>query len=224
MLTGSPATGPCPTATNDSQAISYTFQNTPWVPWVYAEKVVSTLFTIQEFIIAGVYLTQAFRILRPESEYRNDASRPVLHRLIAANIFIIVLDMVFLGFEWAQLWGIWCAFKGFTYSVKLRIEFAILNQLRRAVQGYDFRSIGTKQRYTNKPRVEPSTQNSSADSEATMPHTDECPCRQSAYQPSSYPPSAYQPKRGAGSRQFGNQSELSSLDDEHSLQLQNSRY
>lgn len=36
--------------------------------------------------------------------------------------------------EFSALWGVWCSFKGFGYSVKLKVEFAILNQLRDSVK------------------------------------------------------------------------------------------
>lgn len=53
-----------------------------------------------------------------------------MRNLFLANVAILALDICLLSLEFAALWGVWCTFKGFAYSVKLKIEFAILNQLR----------------------------------------------------------------------------------------------
>lgn len=44
------------------------------------------------------------------------------------------MDVITLTLEFSALWGVWCSFKGFGYSVKLKVEFAILNQLRDSVK------------------------------------------------------------------------------------------
>jgi hypothetical protein len=54
--------------------------------------------------------------------------------LFLANIVIIAMDVITLTLEFSALWGVWCSFKGFGYSVKLKVEFAILNQLRDSVK------------------------------------------------------------------------------------------
>ena len=56
-----------------------------------------------------------------------------MKNLFLANIAILALDVCLLSLEFAALWGVWCTFKGFAYSIKLKIEFAILNQLRETV-------------------------------------------------------------------------------------------
>lgn len=53
-----------------------------------------------------------------------------MRNLLLANVAILALDVCLLSLEFAALWGVWCTFKGFAYSIKLKIEFAILNQLR----------------------------------------------------------------------------------------------
>jgi hypothetical protein len=58
-----------------------------------------------------------------------------MKELIVANIFIIFLDVTLLCLEYLALWGIWCSFKGMAYSIKVKIEFSILNQLKNSLQG-----------------------------------------------------------------------------------------
>lgn len=53
-----------------------------------------------------------------------------MRNLLLANVAILALDICLISLEFASLWGVWCTFKGFAYSSKLKIEFAILNQLR----------------------------------------------------------------------------------------------
>jgi len=56
-----------------------------------------------------------------------------MRNLFLANIAILALDVCLLSLEFAALWGVWCTFKGFAYSIKLKIEFAILSQLRETI-------------------------------------------------------------------------------------------
>ena len=50
-----------------------------------------------------------------------------------ANIFIIVLDLAIVSIQYANLFQIQVVFKGAVYSVKLLIEFFVLNRLMDAV-------------------------------------------------------------------------------------------
>ncbi|KAK3716960.1 hypothetical protein LTR37_006015 [Vermiconidia calcicola] len=93
------------------------------------EKVQMTGFTIQETIISGLYLYEARRILRPGKVFQKKKTSQVLHHLIWVNIFIIFLDMALLATEYAGLFSIQTVFKAAVYSVKLRFEFVVLNQL-----------------------------------------------------------------------------------------------
>ena len=52
-----------------------------------------------------------------------------MYQLLAINILIIAMDLGLLGLEAASLYIFETIFKGFLYSVKLKLEFAILNKL-----------------------------------------------------------------------------------------------
>lgn len=88
-----------------------------------------TGFTIQETIISGLYLYEARRILRPGKVFQKKQTNEVLKHLIWVNAFVIFLDAALLATEYAGLFSIQTVFKAAVYSVKLRFEFVVLNQL-----------------------------------------------------------------------------------------------
>jgi hypothetical protein len=94
-----------------------------------------TGFTIQETIISGLYLWETRKILRPGETFQKKKTRQVMRHLIWVNVFIIVLDLTLLATEYANLFTIQTVFKAAIYSVKLRFEFIVLNQLMELVQG-----------------------------------------------------------------------------------------
>jgi hypothetical protein len=56
-------------------------------------------------------------------------TRKLLYQLVAINIIIIILDITLLGCEFANLYIIETTFKGVVYSIKLKLELAVLSQL-----------------------------------------------------------------------------------------------
>ena len=58
-----------------------------------------------------------------------DNKRKLLYQLVAINIIIIILDITLLSCEFANLYIIETTFKGVVYSIKLKLEFAVLGQL-----------------------------------------------------------------------------------------------
>ncbi|KAF2653474.1 hypothetical protein K491DRAFT_602720, partial [Lophiostoma macrostomum CBS 122681] len=103
-------------------------------PFEVMEKVSIVMFTVQEIIISSVYLFETVRILRVGELVHKKSNRRRVQLLFLANIAIIAIDVTTITLEFVGLWGVWCSFKGFGYSVKLKIEFAILNQLRDSVK------------------------------------------------------------------------------------------
>jgi hypothetical protein len=93
------------------------------------EKIQVTAFCIQEFIISGLYLYETRRILQPSASFQKKRTRQVMLHLIYVNILIILMDITLLCTEYANLYEIQITFKGTLYSIKLRLEFAVLNSL-----------------------------------------------------------------------------------------------
>lgn len=59
----------------------------------------------------------------------NASARQFLMRLIYINVLVVVLDITIVALEYAGLYVIQTAYKALVYSVKLKLEFSILNSL-----------------------------------------------------------------------------------------------
>ena len=90
------------------------------------EKIQMTGFCLQEFIISGIYLWECAKFLRTDKQ---EKSRKTLHELFYINMIIILMDLSLLGLEYANLYILEIVVKGMVYSVKLKLEFAILGKL-----------------------------------------------------------------------------------------------
>lgn len=89
------------------------------------EKVQMTCFCIQEFIISGLYIWGVLGLLSTSF----GSKRAFILKLCAINLFIIVIDIALLAIEYRGLF-IWeQGIKVLTYSIKLKLEFAVLGQL-----------------------------------------------------------------------------------------------
>jgi hypothetical protein len=102
-------------------------------PYSIMEKIQVTAFCIQEFIISGLYVYATRQILKPGETFHKKRTRQVMLHLIYVNILVILMDIALLCTEYADLYEIQITFKGAVYSIKLRLEFAVLNQLRSLV-------------------------------------------------------------------------------------------
>ena len=92
------------------------------------EKVQMTGFCIQEFIISGLYLWQTVKLLNVvKAEYAE--ARRTMWQLAVINGIIIGMDVALLGVEYDNLRVYEQVFKGLFYSIKLKLEFAILGKL-----------------------------------------------------------------------------------------------
>ncbi|KAL4742651.1 hypothetical protein BDV11DRAFT_210884 [Aspergillus similis] len=105
-------------------------------PWVVGynvmEKIQMTGFTIQEVIISVLYVWETIRMLQLTSSREN---RKIMHQLVGINVMIVTMDLVLLGIEYASLYAIQITLKGVVYSVKLKLEFAVLGKLVDVVHG-----------------------------------------------------------------------------------------
>lgn len=95
---------------------------------VYAvyEKVQMTGFCFQEFVISGIYLRDTIRLLKSLS---TPSARRTMWQLFAINVIIIALDIFLLAIEYRDLRTLEQTTKSLIYSVKLKLEFQILNKL-----------------------------------------------------------------------------------------------
>ncbi|EZF74982.1 hypothetical protein H105_03355 [Trichophyton soudanense CBS 452.61] len=90
------------------------------------EKIQLTGFSVQQFILSGLYLYLATNLLAFVSA---KARRKELHRLIAMNVTIIIMDVALVVFVYLNWWVAHESLKPFVYSIKLKLEFAVLRTL-----------------------------------------------------------------------------------------------
>lgn len=106
------------------------------------EKVEVVIFAIQEFVLSSLYMVEAWRLLKLKMILPRPGDQRTMKRLIVANIIIILMDFSLLCLEFLALWGVWCSYKGMIYSMKLKIEFWILGQLKDFTKGPPMSTFG----------------------------------------------------------------------------------
>ena len=99
--------------------------------YFYIENIQMTFFCLQEFIISGIYVFQTVKLLKVIQKQR---TKIVMWQLFSINVVIVVLDIVLLVIEYKSLHIYEQCVKGFVYSVKLKLELAILGKLVDLVQ------------------------------------------------------------------------------------------
>jgi hypothetical protein len=98
------------------------------------DKVQIAAFSVQEFIISGLYAYEARRIICSGRIFQRQRTRQVLWRVIGINGLIILLGISLLVASYVNMNEILPTYKACVYSVKLRLEYSILNQLMAAVR------------------------------------------------------------------------------------------
>ncbi|KHN96050.1 uncharacterized protein MAM_06155 [Metarhizium album ARSEF 1941] len=101
-----------------------------WVhPYVVYEKIQVTVFFLQELIISAIYIKCCFSFFNLHDSLHGDGVRRMRRHLLWVNVLVILLDIPILCLEYLDFYDMQTAYKAFVYSVKLKLEFRILNQL-----------------------------------------------------------------------------------------------
>lgn len=109
------------------------------------ERVQLAGFFIQECIISGLYIWEAAHGLKPIFESRKVMKRMVIRHLIIVNTLVVMLDISLLLTQYLDQFQIQTTYKPVVYSIKLKMEFIVLNKLSRLAecnQGRDVYSEG----------------------------------------------------------------------------------
>lgn len=109
-------------------------------PFAICEKIQITAFSLQEFIISVLYIWEARKMLQSIASIKREEARSVMIHLILVNLLMIVMDITLLGTEYGNQYSIETTYKSTLYSVKLKLEFSILNRLRTLVKSQQHRS------------------------------------------------------------------------------------
>ena len=89
-------------------------------------------FSVQEAVLSSIYIVETLGVLR--TSLRSE-TRAIMRQLVSINVAIILMDIGLLSIEYASLFLLETILKGFVYSLKLKIEFAILSRLVKFVGG-----------------------------------------------------------------------------------------
>jgi len=98
-------------------------------PFNIYERVQLTGFSVQETIISALYIWETFTGLRPVLALKGPPGKRVFVNIILVNAIAILLDAVLLALEYSDHFDIQTTFKPLVYSVKLKMEFTVLNSL-----------------------------------------------------------------------------------------------
>ena len=88
-----------------------------------------TWFVFQECVISGLYIYRTFILMRSSAVFRGPDAKRLFNHLIAVNSVVIALDVTILAFQYAGLYEVQTSWKTLAYTIKLKLEFDILNQL-----------------------------------------------------------------------------------------------
>ncbi|KAL5362317.1 hypothetical protein BJX96DRAFT_166575 [Aspergillus floccosus] len=106
-------------------------------PYAVYERVQVSIFFAQEFSISSLYMYETWRLLRTggvlDQNHQQSRRRLMLH-LMYVNAIVVLLDTAILVLQFTGRYASQTAAKGLIYSVKLKLEYDILNQLVKFAQ------------------------------------------------------------------------------------------
>lgn len=104
------------------------------------DKVQLVVISAQETIISLIYIYETIQLLRQGSGRRKGPVEKLLRHLIFVNIVVLILDITLLAIQFSGHYEIQTTYKTAVYSVKLKIEFSVLNRLVNLVKHRDLLS------------------------------------------------------------------------------------
>jgi len=105
--------------------------NTYYHPMEIMERIQQTIFTVQETIISSLYIYHTARFLNVGYAMH---TRKVISLLLCVQIVVVALDATLTVFDYTNKFTLKCTIHPFVYSVKLKLEFIVLNQLQTLVK------------------------------------------------------------------------------------------
>jgi hypothetical protein len=93
------------------------------------ERIQLVGFTIQESVISAIYIWQAHINLKPILILQGSHGKYFMRHLIILFIVVLVLDISLILSQFTNNFDIQTTYKPVVYSVKLKVEFLVLNEL-----------------------------------------------------------------------------------------------
>jgi hypothetical protein len=104
------------------------------------DKVQIVVISVQETIISGIYIYQTVLLLGGDGAKSHKPIQKLLRHLIIVNIVVLVFDITLLAVQFSGHYEIQTTYKTAVYSVKLKIEFSVLNRLVSIIKHKDLLS------------------------------------------------------------------------------------
>ncbi|EKG13710.1 integral membrane protein [Macrophomina phaseolina MS6] len=104
-------------------------------PFIVYEKIQLMGFCIQESIISALYIWETIHVLRPVLTIKGPRERTVIWHLVFVNGLVVLLDVSLVATEYTNHFDIQTTYKPVVYSIKLKMEFIVLNRLLSIIQG-----------------------------------------------------------------------------------------
>jgi hypothetical protein len=98
-------------------------------PFNVYERIQLAGFSAQEIIISGLYIWETMTGLRPVLAMKGRAGKRVIGNLVIVNTIAVLLDASLLATEYTDNFDVQTTYKTVVYSVKLKMEFTVLNSL-----------------------------------------------------------------------------------------------
>ncbi|OQE24088.1 hypothetical protein PENFLA_c010G02493 [Penicillium flavigenum] len=97
------------------------------------ERMELAWFCAQEFVLTGIYISETVKLIKiwPGRDRRR---LNIMYQLLAINALIIIFDFTLLILEYVGYHSLQVTLKPMVYSIKLKLEFAVLGKLVALVQ------------------------------------------------------------------------------------------
>ncbi|KAE8322655.1 hypothetical protein BDV39DRAFT_152752 [Aspergillus sergii] len=92
------------------------------------ERMQLAWFCAQEILISCLYIWETINLLRLRPD-KDPGRRKIMYELITINVIIVLLDVALLVLEYVGFYALQTTLKAAVYSVKLKLEFAVLRKL-----------------------------------------------------------------------------------------------
>ena len=96
------------------------------------ERIQLVAYLLQEVTISTTYVIETVRLLRLRPQGRPSG---ILRQLLLINILILILDIAIVAIEFVGYYAVQVMFKPVAYSIKLKLEYAILGKLVALARG-----------------------------------------------------------------------------------------
>ncbi|KAJ6016485.1 hypothetical protein N7540_011076 [Penicillium herquei] len=103
------------------------------LPAAIFDRIQSTIFSVQDLVICGIYIREAVQSMKLLLVTRGHEARRAVNHLIWITSVIVILNVLLLITEY-RMHYIQVSFKTVVYSIKLKLEFSVLNRLCHLVQ------------------------------------------------------------------------------------------